>query len=130
MRLKVLLPTSIMIDVDVSKVVAEALNGSFCLLPRHVDFVAGLVPGILSYELESGEEKFLGIDEGILVKTGTDVLVSTRNAVEGPHLGDLRQQIEESFVTLDERERKARTAASKLEANLVRRFMELREDGP
>ena len=28
------------------KLVAEAPNGAFCLLPRHVDFVAALVPGL------------------------------------------------------------------------------------
>ena len=129
MRLRVLLPSSVLIDIEVSKIVAEAPNGSFCLLPRHVDFVAGLVPGILSYELENGEVKFLGIDEGILVKTGSNVLVSTRNAVKGADLGNLKEEIEKNFLNLDERERRVRTAEARLEANLVRRFLELEHDG-
>ncbi len=45
MKLKVLLPTEIFINEEVEKVVAEADNGYFCLLPRHVDFVSALVPG-------------------------------------------------------------------------------------
>ena len=49
MRLTVLLPTEILVDEEVVKVVAEAQNGSFCLLPRHIDFVAALVPGLLSF---------------------------------------------------------------------------------
>jgi F-type H+-transporting ATPase subunit epsilon len=48
MRLKILLPTEIILDKEVIKVVAEAENGYFCLLPRHVDFVSTLVPGILA----------------------------------------------------------------------------------
>jgi len=44
MRLKVLLPTEVLMDVEVTKVSAEAENGSFCLLPRHIDFVAALAP--------------------------------------------------------------------------------------
>ncbi len=49
MRLKVLLPTEVLVDEEVVKVTAEAENGSFCLLPRHIDFVAALVPSLLSF---------------------------------------------------------------------------------
>ncbi len=124
MKLKVLIPSSVVVDTEVTKVTAEAANGSFCLLPKHVDFVAGLVPGILQYETEAGEEKFLGASEGVLVKAGSEVLVSTGNAVDGPDLGTLTDRIREELAVLDQREKKARVAASKLEASLVRRFME------
>jgi len=127
MRLKVLLPTEILVDAEVDKVVAEAENGSFCLLPRHVDFVTALVPGILSFVRENGSEEFLAVDEGSLVKCGAEVLVSVRNAVRGPDLGVLHNLIEERFRIVDEHEKKARVAAARLEADLVRRFIELRE---
>lgn len=57
MQLKVLLPTEIFLHEPVRKVVAEAPNGSFCLLPAHIDFVTALVPGLLSYETEEEEKK-------------------------------------------------------------------------
>ena len=50
MKLMVLLPTEVLIDEEARKITAEAQNGSFCLLPRHIDFVTALVPGILSFE--------------------------------------------------------------------------------
>lgn len=129
MNLKVLLPTEVFVDRDVTKVVAEAENGSFCLLPRHIDFVTALVPGLLSYFIDDEQEVFLGIDEGILVKCGTEVLVSTRHAVQGPDLGSLQRTIDEQFRVLDEKEKMARTAVAKLEANLVRCFLELQQHG-
>jgi F-type H+-transporting ATPase subunit epsilon len=129
MRLKVLLPTEVLVDTTVTKVVAEAENGSFCLLPRHIDMVAALVPGLLSYTIEDEQEAFLAVDEGILVKCGADVLVSTRQAVQGPDLGSLQRAIDDQFRVLDEKEKMARTAVAKLEADLVRRFMELQEHG-
>ncbi len=125
MRLKILLPTEVLFDNEVSKVIAEAENGSFCLLPRHIDFVAALVPGLLSFTVGEDREEFVAIDEGILVKCGADVLVSTRSAVRGPGLGVLRQTVEDRFRHLDEQEKLARAAAARLEADLVRRFMEL-----
>ena len=129
MNLKVLLPTEVLVDSEVTKVVAEAENGSFCLLPRHIDLVAALVPGLLSYTTVAGQEVFLAVDEGILVKCGDEVLVSTRNAVQGPDLGTLQRTIDEQFRVLDEHEKMARTAIAKLEADLARRFMELQQHG-
>lgn len=127
MQLKVLLPQEILLDQPVRKVVAEAENGSFCLLPRHIDFVTALVPGLLAYETLEGREEFLGLDHGILVKKGAEVFVSSTDAAMGPHLGMLRQTIAERFHHLDERERHARSALARLEAEFMRRFIELRE---
>ncbi len=131
MNLKVLLPTQVFLEEEAAKIIAEAENGSFCLLPRHIDFVTALVPGILSYSKDpEGREEVLAIDVGILIKCGPEVLVSTRNAVRGPDLGKLRETVEKRFLTLDERERMARSALAHLEATFIRRFLKLGEHGP
>jgi F-type H+-transporting ATPase subunit epsilon len=127
MRLKVLLPTEVLLDRRVNKIVVEAQNGSFGILPRHIDFVAALVPSVLVYLDAEGSERFLGIDSGILVKCANEVLVSTRNAVPGDDLQTLREVVRKSFLELDERERSARSALARLEAGVVRRFVELQE---
>ena len=49
MQLKVVLPTKILINTTAIKVIAEAENGIFCLLPRHIDFVTTLIPSLLSF---------------------------------------------------------------------------------
>jgi F-type H+-transporting ATPase subunit epsilon len=129
MNLKVLLPAEVLVKEDVAKVTAEAHNGSFCLLPKHVDFVAALVPGILSFQTAGGREAFVAVDEGILVKCGDEVMVSTRNAMRGPDLGQLRRTVEERFKVLDDREKTARSAMVKIEAGFVRRFLEIQRHG-
>lgn len=127
LKLKVLLPTRILIDEEASKIVAEGENGSFCLLPRHINFIAALVPGLLSFTDAEGKEEYLALDEGILVKTGSEVLVSTRNAVLGPDLGKLRESIRSRQQELEEHEKSVQAAVARLEADLVRRFIELGE---
>jgi F-type H+-transporting ATPase subunit epsilon len=128
MRLTVLLPTEILVDEEVAKVVAEAQNGSFCLLPRHIDFVAALVPGLLSFvKTADGIEEFLAVDEGVLVKCGPQVLVSTLQAVRGGELGLLQETVEKTFKVLTDQEKRARTALANLEANLIRRFLKMEE---
>jgi F-type H+-transporting ATPase subunit epsilon len=129
MQLKVFLPTEILLDVEASKVIARAPNGSFAILPRHIDFVTALVPSVLIYLDEGGDEHFLGIDEGILVKHGRDMLVSTRKAVQGDDLASLRYLVRREIMTLDERERAARSALARLEAGVIRRFVDLQGRG-
>ena len=129
MKLKVLLPVGVLLDEEVTKVTAEAANGSFCLLPRHIDFVAYLVPGILSFVSEKGQEEFLAVDEGVLVKDGLEVLVSSTRAVRGAELGKLKETVDRVFRHIDDQEKTARSTMAKLEADLVRGFMELGERG-
>jgi F-type H+-transporting ATPase subunit epsilon len=125
MKLKILLPAEVFLVEEVSKVVAEAENGFFCLLPQHVDYTASLVPGVFSYQAED-REHYLAVDVGTLVKKGSDILVSVRNAARSDELGTLREIVVKQFEEIDEREKKARAAAAKLEIDLLRRFMELR----
>lgn len=127
MRLKVLLPTEVLVDRAVTKVSAEAENGAFTLLPRHIDFTAALAPGILAYQEEGAQTEFMAVDRGILVKRGPDVLVSTMNAVQSADLTELKQTVQEQFEELDEREKKTRTALARLEANFIQHFMQIDE---
>ena len=128
MRLKVSTPTQTVVDQTVTRIVAEAENGSFCLLPRHVDFVAALVPGVLTFSPAEGDgsRRFLAVDAGVLVKCGSDVLVSSRRAIAGD-LSTLESTVAEEFRRLDARERAARTAVARLEAGALRRFAQLGE---
>ena len=125
MRLKLLLPTEILLDIPVTKVIAEAENGSFCLEPRHIDFVSALVPGLLSYVTPEGAEQFVGVDEGILVKCGREVRVSTREAVLGDEPKALNAAILKRISELDEHERNARSVLARLEAGVAKQFLGL-----
>lgn len=129
MRLKVLLPTEIAVNEKVTKISVWMANTSFTLLPRHIDMGTLLTPGILSFHVEGEADHpvYLAIDEGILVKRGPLVQVSSRNAVRGDDVDVLRATITREFHELDERERKARSALVGLETDLIRRFIELGE---
>ena len=123
MKLKIFQPSEIFLETDVEKVVGESPGGSFGILPRHIDMATALAPGILSYESEQGKEAFLALNGGILVKQGVQVAIATRMAIRG-ELGALREAVEKMIEEVDERERKTRSAVARLEADLVRRFVE------
>lgn len=123
MNLKVLLPFGIFAEKSsVSRIVAETREGSFGLLPHRLDCVVALAPGILIYETEADGEVCVAVDEGVLVKTGPDVLVSVRRAIGGNDLGQLRNAVEKEFLTLDDHARSVRMVVAKLETGFLHRF--------
>lgn len=127
MKLTILLPGQTLIDQKVAKVVAEAPNGSFCLLPRHVDFATVIVPGIVAFTTPEGEERFVAVDEGVLVKQSAAVRISTPNAVMGEDLGRLSERVEAQFQQRDQRQQRALQAMNKIEAGFVRRFLDIQQ---
>lgn len=124
MKLRIFLPTRILLETDVASVTATGLNGSFGLRPRHIDYVSALAPGLLAYRTTAeSKEQFVAIDRGILVKQGDEVRVSVRNAVADAPLEELANVVENRFAELDEHERQVQTAVARLEADFLRRFM-------
>ena len=123
MTLKILLPFQTFADkTGVTRIVAETRDGSFGLLPRRLDCVAALAPGILVYETEAEGEAYVAVDEGVLIKTGRAVLVSLRRATGGADLESLRKVVEQEFLTVDEQQRDARAVMARLETGFLRRL--------
>jgi len=129
MNLKVLLPFQVFAEkTGVTRIVAETREGSFGLLPHRLDCVAALAPGILIYEDEPEGEVYVAVDEGVLIKSGQDVLVSVRNAIAGTDLRQLREAVEQEFLNLDEREQRVRSVLAKMESGFIRRLAEFHHD--
>lgn len=124
------LPTRVLYQGKARKLFAVAENGAFGMLPNHIDFVTSLVPSVLILTLEHGSEQIFGIDEGILVKKGDQVDIAIRRGVRGEDLDSLQDSVRRNFIEVDEDERVARSALSRLEAGMVRRFADLQRPKP
>lgn len=129
MRLKILLPYKVFaVKENVLDIIAETERGSYGFLPNRLDCIAPLVPGILMYKTANEGETFVAVDQGILVKTGPEVVVSVRHAIGGVDLGQLESAVKQQFLDLDERERSVRGTMAKLESSFIRRYMELKHE--
>lgn len=129
MNLKILLPFQIFAaETNVSRIVAETREGSFGLLPHRLDCTAALTPGILTYETEADGEIYVAVDEGVLVKSGRDVMISVRRAFGGTDLDQLRVAVDQEFLTLDEHEQSVRSVLAKMESDLIRRMATFHND--
>ncbi|TNJ43315.1 ATPase [Phaeobacter sp. B1627] len=130
MTVSLRLPTQSLYEAQATALTAVASDGAFGILPNHIDFVTAIVPSVLTLCLTDGTEEIFGVDEGLLVKKGHLVSVSVRRGVHGDNLASLQDLVEARFVQMDEEERQARSALSRLEADLVRRFAELKRPQP
>jgi F-type H+-transporting ATPase subunit epsilon len=126
MHLKILLPHTVFAEHhDVLRVVTETHEGSFGILPQRLDCSAALIPGILTYETQTHGEVFVAVDEGVLVKTDKQILISVRRAFSGVPLEMMREAIRTEFLSHDEQETELRSVLTKLESGFLRRFSEL-----
>lgn len=126
MILNIYLPTAIYWSTESAvKILAEGMEGYFTLLPRHIDYIAVLVPGILTVEIQAGDIFYFAVDHGTLVKKGETISISARNAIQGKEYETLASVVEEEFKQINEMEKKSRTALTGLEYGLLRRFADL-----
>ncbi|TVU79693.1 F0F1 ATP synthase subunit epsilon [Pseudoalteromonas neustonica] len=128
MHLKLLLPSQVFIDkTDISNIIVETSSGSYGLLPHRLDFVAVLTPGILTFSTIAEGEIFVAVDEGVLVKTGLDVLVSVRNALVDSDLTKLRAAVEQDFLAINEQALQVRAVMAKLESGFLHKFVSFKQ---
>lgn len=130
MQVSLRLPARILFEGSATRLTTTAADGGFGILPNHVDFVTALVPSVLLITLPDGSERIFGIDEGLLVKKGHRVEIAVRRGVESDNLDSLRETVGGSFAAMEDDERAARAALSRLEADMVHRFASLRKPHP
>ncbi|MDY0212351.1 MAG: F0F1 ATP synthase subunit epsilon [Desulfuromonadaceae bacterium] len=130
MELQVVLPTRIFLQRDdLSYMSIDTPAGNLGFLPRRLDCVVPVSPGILAYR-NSGtdEEEYIAVDTGILIKTGDKIVVSVHHAVASANLAELEQIIHAEFEQLSEQEKVVRSISAGIETKLIRRFIELRRE--
>lgn len=127
MQLKVVLPHQVFLEQNgVKRLVLPAREGFMGILPRRLDCVVPLIPGVLVYETDIGQEEYLALDMGIMVKMGFEVIIAVRRVVKGDDLHELRARIDMEFRQQDEQEKQVRVALTRMQNELVRRFVELK----
>lgn len=128
MRLKIILPSAVFIDVDhVQQVNVETPMGAYGLLPRRLDCATSVVPGILTYVTADDIETFVAVDEGVLIKHDQQVMVAVRRAFIGSDLAQLQDHINQQFLQQNEARDNRHRLQQRLESGFLRRFADFRD---
>lgn len=110
---------------DIAHMSIDTPTGSVGFLPRRLDCVCPVIPGILAYRRHAQtEDEYIAVDTGILIKTGNKVSVSVHHAIASNNLAELEEVIHAEFEHLDEQEKLVRSISAGIETKLIRRFVE------
>ncbi|MBR1600644.1 MAG: hypothetical protein IJ677_03610 [Alphaproteobacteria bacterium] len=129
MKLQIYTPLGTALNCEIKKISMETLNGYRTLLPRHIDFTAAMNANILSYVTKDNQEKFVACHRGIVVKKKDMVTVTVQKAVLGDTLDDLENIISLEFKQDEENRKELNAAMARLEAGLIRGFINLKQGG-
>jgi F-type H+-transporting ATPase subunit epsilon len=81
MNLKIVLPLRTFAEIkNVCRISAETSEGPFGLSPQKLDCVATVIPCIFKYETDPDNIHYLVVDEGVLIKAGSQVVLTVCQA--------------------------------------------------
>jgi F-type H+-transporting ATPase subunit epsilon len=126
LNLRIYTPNGLFVEEVITKVTVTGNEGCYTILPKHIDYVSSFEDGTLCFTRQNGEKAFVGVGQGILIKCGREVQISTFNAIAG---GDttktLREAVKDNFdekKTSVDVEKKLKTSLRSMEFELFKKI--------
>jgi len=131
MKLRVLTPSEVILEQDVTHVTAEDPTGSLGIRPGHATLMTPLVPGIVIARSESGSQRYVAVNGGVMLVDSNTVEIVSRQAVTGTDRAELETKVVAGFEKDNDDDRANRAAFEKLRISFMRGVVELdRADRP
>ncbi len=123
-RLRVVTPTSLVVDEEVDEVTAPGELGEFGVLPNHIAFLSTLVPGVLTYK-QGSKNQILAISGGYAevldnVMTVLATAAEFPEEIDGARAQRAKEQAEKTMAALNPEEKDWAIAEAALKRALVR----------
>jgi len=126
--LRVITPTEIVLSCPIQKITIEGIEGFRTLLPKHMDFITALKPGIMTYMTQDSQIQYLACNQGLCVKCGDTVSISTPWAIISDNLSHLKIRIKQAFQEMEQERKEVGVSLARLEIGLTKGLMQLRQE--
>lgn len=113
--LKIYSPIEILLDEEVKKLTFQGKEGYLTILPNHIDYVSSFESNIMSYIDRDNNQRFIALNNGILVKYSNKVRLTAYKAIIGNSLKDLKAKINEVVEKEDDIEKEINKNLKQLE---------------
>ncbi len=125
--LEIVTPEKIIVSQEVDSVVAPGTDGEFGVLPGHIHFLTGIVPGELRYNTGAGKE-FMAVTTGFAEVSNdkVSILVDAAEKVSEIDAERARQAMERARERLGKDRRTEEIDTLRAEAALTRAIMRVR----
>lgn len=129
MKIRVLTPTEVILEQEVIHVTAEDPTGSLGIRPGHAPLVTPLVAGIVVARAPGGAEDYVAINGGVMIVTGDQVEIVSRQAVAGRDLARLESTVLAEFDKEEQDGRTNKVAFEKMRLEFMRNVVEFDRAG-
>ena len=124
MKLRILTPTEVIFDQEVTHVTAEDPTGSLGIRPGHTALVTPLVPGVVMARNAPGQEQYVAVNGGVMLVGNDTVEIVSRRAVAGTNLQHLTDNVVSEFEKEAQDDKANHTAFEKLRVSFMRGVVE------
>lgn len=128
MELQVITPTEIILSCPIQKITIEGIDGFRTLLPKHMDFITALKAGIMTYISDDNGTRYVACNQGLCVKCGDKVSITTPWAVISDDLNNLQHHIKQAFQEMEQERKEVGVSMARLEIGLTKGLMQLRQE--
>ena len=127
--LEVVTPESILVSQEVASVVAPGTEGEFGVLPGHIPFLSGIVPGELRYDTDSAKEH-MAVSTGFVEvsKNRVSVLVDSAESASDIDVERARSALERARERLKKERGREDIDFARAEIALKRALARLKVD--
>jgi F-type H+-transporting ATPase subunit epsilon len=124
-KLTIVTPLSVAVEEDgVLSITAEDETGSFGVLPGHADFVTALTISVVSWKRRGNFWRHCAICGGSLsVERGSDVVVTSREAVPGDDLDNLEKMVLARFLSEADAEKSEHVDSTRMQLAAIRQLV-------
>ncbi|MDR2526345.1 MAG: F0F1 ATP synthase subunit epsilon [Rickettsiales bacterium] len=123
--LEIYTPTEVIINESIKSISLTAKEGQIKILPNHADYVTVFSSNIVDYTDINGNDKIIAVNDGILVKYGGTVCISTYSVVIGDTLEDIRQKIKDNAKAEQEKMKEINKIMKELDFYLLNNLKDL-----
>lgn len=127
LKLEVVTPAGVSVNEEVDMVVAPGTEGEFGILPGHVSFLSGIVPGELRYTIGQ-EKKILAVTSGFaeVFKDRVSVLVDASERASDIDIERARKAMQRARERLSKDRKSEDIDFGRAEAALKRSIVRIR----
>lgn len=129
LNLRIYTPEKLVLEEEILKITVNGEEGSFTILPRHIDYISSFNDCIIYYTDKNEKVKFIAVNQGILTKTGRNIEISTFHIITGNSLQELKNNMNEmasKSEDLANYDQKINQNLKQIEFNLFKKIMEFK----
>jgi F-type H+-transporting ATPase subunit epsilon len=83
LNLRIYTPQKLFLEETITRLKVQEKDCNYTIFPRHIDYLSCFNRSTIVFRKLSGEEGYVWLNQGVLVKCGREVQISVFSAIDG-----------------------------------------------